>query len=188
MIQRRFLIFPVAFAAVLIAGAAFAAPSTTLKTFADGDAVVTVDGPDSATIELVNATDSGGVYIQPKSQGGKRLSRVDFSFTSSGDVQGGAPRFSIPIDTGGSASIDGYAFIDAAGCGATVGDNPTNIATVVSTEVSTCHVNFDGTDYANWDAFAAANPSYRTTPGAIPFIIADGTAGTYVVTDIVLKA
>ncbi len=187
MIQKRFLIFPVAFAAVLIATAAFAAPSTTLKTFADGGAVVTVTG-DSATITLVNATDSGGVYIQPKSQGGKRLSKVTFSFTSSGDVQGGAPRFSIPIDTGGSASIDGYAFIDAAGCGAAVGDNPTGIETVVSTEVLTCHVNFDGHDYANWDAFAAANPTYRTTPGAIPFIIADGTAGTYVVTDIVLKA
>lgn len=188
MIQKRFLIFPVAFAAVLIAGAAFAAPSTTLKTFADGDAVVTVDGPDSATIVLPNATDSGGVYIQPKSQGGKRLSRVDFSFTSSGDVQGGAPRLSIPIDTGGSASIDGYAFLDAAGCGATVGDNTGNVATVVSTKSSNCHVNFDHIDYANWDAFAAANPTYRTTPGAIPFIIADGTAGTYKVTNIVLKA
>ena len=188
MIQRRFLIFPIASVAVLIAGAAFAAPSTTLKTFADGDAVVTVDGPDSATIVLPNATDSGGVFIQPKSQGGKRLGRVDFSFTSSGDVQGGAPRFSIPIDTGGKASIDGYAFLDAAGCGATVGDNTAELETLVSTASSTCAVNFGGHDYANWDAFAAANPTYRTTPGAIPFIIADGTAGTYVVTDIVLKA
>ncbi len=187
MIQKRFLIFPVAFAAVLIASAAFAAPSTTLKTFADGGAVVSVVG-DSATIMLPTGDSSGGVYIQPKSQGGKRLSKVTFSFTSSGDVQGGAPRFSIPIDTGGSASIDGYAFIDAAGCGATVGDNTAGDETWVSTENPDCHVNFASTDYANWDAFASAHPSYRTTPGAIPFIIADGTAGTYVVTDIVLKA
>jgi hypothetical protein len=33
----------------------------------------------------------------------------------------------------------------------------------------------------------AANPTFRVQPGGIPFIVADGTVGTYVVTDIVLR-
>jgi hypothetical protein len=39
-------------------------------------------------------------------------------------------------------------------------------------------VNFANRDYANWDAFADANPDYRTSPGWTPFIIADRRAPT----------
>jgi hypothetical protein len=183
MIKRRFLIFAVASAAVLVASAAFAAPSPKLKTFGTGD--VTVTG-DSATI-VNQAGEYGGVYIASKSQSSKRLDQVVFEFTSRGDVQGGAPRFSIPIDSDGQPNTDdGYAFLDAYGCGAAVGPN-TTVITLVSTQSPTCAVNYDSTDYTNWATFAAANPTYRTVPGGIPFIIAD-VAGRYVLTDIVLKA
>ena len=33
---------------------------------------------------------------------------------------------------------------------------------------------FEGTTYANWDAFAAANPDYRIGH-AVPFVITDTT-------------
>ena len=112
----------------------------------------------------------------------KPLVAVDFSFTSTGTVTGGAPRFSLPIDTDGKPKTDnGYAFIDAANCGGVSG-----VETVVSTESASCPVFFGSGSWANWDAFVAANPTYRIGH-AIPFVIADGAEGTYQVNDIVLR-
>jgi hypothetical protein len=128
------------------------------------------------------------VYVNAKNQGNKLLGAVSFSFTSTGDVAGGAPRFSIPINTGGdSSSVAGYAFLDAANCGATVGPN-TTVSTTVSTDNPNCKV-FFGTSisgYPNWAMFASQNPTYRIAAGAIPFIIADGTTGSYAVSSIQL--
>lgn len=166
-------------ALVAVASAAQAAPSKTLKTFGTGDVTATAD---SATI-VNDAGEYGGVFLNSKSQSGKSLSQVVFEFrNANGDVAGGSPRFSIPIDTDGTGSTDnGYAFLDVAGCGGTSGDN-----TLVSTQSATCAVNFQSVDYANWSTFASANPSYRIAPGFIPFIIAD-TAGSYAVDHIVLR-
>ena len=61
--------------------------------------------------------------------------------------------------------MNGYAFIDAAGCGSTG---------MVSTTDPNCAVTFNGVTYANWDAFAAANPSYRIG-NVVPFVITDTT-------------
>src|SRR5712692_4908861 len=173
----------VALFAVLLLGMtsiAGAAASAKLNTFGTG--VVTITGVDSATI-VNDPGEFGGVFLTSHSQGAKPLNQVVFQFTSRGDVQGGAPRFSIGIDTDGNPnSNNGFAFLDAAGCGATVGPN-TTIATLVSTQNPACHVNFNSVDYANWDAFAAAFPSARTNPGGTPFIIAD-VAGSYNVSDI----
>ena len=157
-----------------------AAPAKGLQTFGNGD--VTVTGPDSATI--VNGEgELGGVYLTSKSTSSKALDQVVFSFQNDGgDVNGGAPRFSLPIDTDGKASTnDGYAFLDVAGCGGVSGGY-----TLVSTQSPTCSVNFQGVDYANWDTFAAANPSYKLGQGYKPFIIAD-VPGSYAVDDIVLR-
>jgi hypothetical protein len=156
----------------------------TLQTFADGGATVTISGG-TVTITLTTSvnTEDGGVFLKSKSQGGKLLNQVAFSFNSTGAVAGGAPRFSIPINTNGTGSISGYAFLDVLGCGYSTGQ--------VSTGLANCHVNFQSVDYANWATFAAVNPTYRTAPGAIPFIIADGTCAdptcTYVVDSIVLR-
>ena len=44
----------------------------------------------------------------------------------------------------------------------------------MSTTSSACGVNLNGGgSYANWDAFAAANPAYRIAKGQQAFIIAD---------------
>jgi len=159
---------------------AFAGANGQLQAFGTGTVVIT--SADSATI--VNTTGQyGGVFLNSKSQSAKPLNAVSFSFVSTGDVAGGAPRFSIPIDTNGvRGTVEGYAFLDAAGCGATVGPN-TTVSTTVSTSSLSCAVNFQSVDYANWATFAADNPTFRIAAGAIPFIIAD-VAGSYAVSSI----
>lgn len=176
-----------AFAALTLAGTSGAASGGRFRTFGTGE--VTTSGT-SATI-VIDVGEFGGVFQGGKGQAGKLVGQVVFSFTSRGDVAGGAPRFSIPIDDGSFDVNTDYAFIDAAGCGATVGDNPSGAATLVSTQNPACHVNFHGVDYANWTTFANANPTFRIAKN-IPFIIADAVppgfaSGTFVVTDIVLN-
>ena len=98
---------------------------------------------------------------------------VDYSFQYNCDpsddtvtcVGGGSPRWSIPIDTPDAGKTNGYAFIGAANCGSTG---------TVSTASPTCAVNFASVDYTNWDAFAAANPSYQIG-NALPFVETDTT-------------
>jgi hypothetical protein len=57
----------------------------------------------------------------------------------------------------------------------------------VATENPNCKLFYGNHSFANWATFADANPTLITTPGAIPFIIADGIAGTDAVSDIVLR-
>ena len=154
---------------------AVAAANGQLQAFGTG--TVTITG-DAATI--LNASGQyGGVYTKSKSQSGMLLNVVTFSFVSTGDVGGGAPRFSIPINTdGGVGNVAGYAFLDAAGCLGASGDT-----TTVSTASSTCRVNFLSQDYANWAALAAAFPTARIAQSRVPFIIADAP-GSYAVNSI----
>ena len=178
-------------AIALMASAAIAAPS--LEKFGTGE--VTISG---GTVTIVNTIVNdpvwglgpsyGGVYLKSRSLSAK-LADVEVSFRSTGDVAGGAPRFSIPIDDRDPATKETYAFLAPDRCGGASGQS-----TVVSTELGNCIVDLNSnfaasvpTSYANWDAFVAANPTFRVQPGGIPFITADGSVGTYVVTDIVLR-
>jgi len=155
--------------------------SANLKTFADNGSTVTVQSSSSATIVNPTKPDSvpydadGGVYVQGKSLNEKRLNTVSFGFTSKDAVTGGAPRFSMPINDGGNG---GYAFMDAANCGGATGGT-----TLVSTTNPSCKVYYGSGVYANWAAFAQQNPTYKIGSN-IPFIIADGSAGHYVLTGI----
>jgi len=178
-VSKKSAVALAAAALVMAASAAQAAPSKALNTFGTGDVTATAD---SATI-VNNPGEYGGVYLGSRSTSAKSLSDVVFAFrNANGDVAGGSPRLSIPIDTDNTGSTDdGYAFLDVAGCGGTSGDN-----TVVSTQSATCAVNFQSVDYANWATFASAHPTYRIAPGSIPFVIAD-TAGHYAVDHIVLR-
>lgn len=163
-------------ALVTFAGVASAAPAPHLSTFGDGE--VTVVG---SSASLVN--DDGeysGVYIKPrklnklmKAPGARRLANIHFSFKSHGNTGGGAPRFSIPLNTGTGETP--YAFLDVNGCG-------TN---VVSTDDDTCRVFINtGGEFDNWDALVAAHPTWRIrTKVAVPFIIAD-VPGTYILSNI----
>jgi hypothetical protein len=86
-------------------------------------------------------------------------------------VGGGSPRLSIPIDDNGDGKTDAYAFIDAANCGFTT--DTTNVGHNVGTTEATCPVFYKAGSYANWDAFALANPTYTIARGTLAFVIAD---------------
>jgi len=172
--MRRLIVPALGLLAVALLAFPISAGNTQLRSFGTGD--VTITG-NSATI-VNDAGEYGGVYLNSKSWSAK-LASVAMSFVSTGeDVFGGAPRFSIPIDTGGNAAVDGYAFIDVNSCG-----SPT-----VSTTSSSCMVYFntEPAPYANWAAFAAAHSDWRVAPGYIPFIIAD-VEGSFEVSDIQLR-
>lgn len=122
-----------------------------------------------------DAGEYSGVYLKSKSQSNKPLADVDFSFDYEGDTAGGAPRLSIPLNTG----KDQYAFIDALNCGSTG---------TVSTSHANCRVflNFGTESLDNWDDLADTHSDWRIASGKIPFVIAD-QAGTYELSDIVLR-
>ena len=121
---------------------------------------------DTATLDTSDGGFAGAYYTASKANG-TPLTGVDYAFQYNCDpsddtvtcVGGGSPRWSIPIDTPDAGKTNGYAFIGAANCGSTG---------TVSTTSATCAVNFASVDYANWDAFAAANPSYQIG-NALPF-------------------
>lgn len=152
-----------------------AAPTIKYKTF--GDAAIS-EGPAGTFTIVVGTGQYGGVYLNSKSNSGKAIGDVSFSFMGSGSIEGGAPRFSLPINaTGTDNSVEYYAFIDRNSCGG---------SGLVSTDSATCVVYAGQEVFANWAAFAASHPTYRIAPGSIPFMISDAP-GTYVVSDIVLR-
>jgi hypothetical protein len=177
--KRVLVLLGVVALSTALAGPAWSDPVQRLRTFGTGDVTVT-DG----VVTIVNDVDEyGGVYVSSKSQSGKPLADASFSFRNAGgDIAGGAPRLSIPIDDPATEeTLDGYAFLDVYWCGGMAGDT-----TLVSTESESCVVWYGSTSYANWDAFAEANPTYRIAPGHIPFVIADWP-GSYAVTDVTLR-
>ena len=156
-----------------------------LKCFADSPATCTLNSAVSATIDTTRGGDAGVYLTNGKSMNGALLASVDFSFTyfcaNTTDLTactgGGAARWSIPISTDGNTkTTESYAFIDAASCG--------NTGTV-STTLASCPVFLNtGGSWANWDAFAAANPTY-TISSALPFIISDvQTASAAIVSNV----
>ena len=151
----------------------------------EGSGVIVITGGNSATI--TNDPGEGGVlftksnlikFVKDKPVS-IPIGQADFSFTSSGAVAGGAPRFSIGVDTNGDGKYDGFAFLDVNGCGGTAA-----APTVVSTNSDTCTVYFNAQVFDNWDALVAAYPSAKVS--YIPFIVAD-QPGTYVLTNIDVK-
>jgi hypothetical protein len=157
-----------------IAGTATARSNNRLHSFGTGD--VSISGS-SATIAN-DPGEYGGVYLKSRSLSSKPLRAVHISFRSTGDVGGGAPRFSIPLNTGHAESVTPYAFIDVNNCG----------SNWVSTENPDCKVflNFSSEFFDNWADLVATHPKWRIAKAAIPFIIADVT-GHYAVTDIDLR-
>lgn len=172
------MLIPIASAMLLVVMAIAPISATAnvkYRTF--GDASITESPAGTFTI-VVGAGQYGGVYLNSKSNSGKAIGDVSFSFTAGGSIEGGAPRFSLPINaTGTDNSVEYYAFIDRNSCGG---------AALVSTDSATCVVYAGIEVFTNWAAFAAAHPTYRIAPGSIPFMISD-VPGTYVVSDFVLR-
>jgi len=146
------------------------------KLFTFGDGTVTIH---HGTVTLDNDPgEYSGVYVKSQSLSGKKLRLVHVSFVSHADTAGGAPRFSIPLNTGHTESTDPYAFLDVNNCG----------SALVSTSNSHCKVflNFSSESFDNWADLVATHPSWRIAKGGIPFIIAD-QPGHYVVSNIDLR-
>jgi hypothetical protein len=173
--RKRFVVFLGIVGLVLvISGPASSAPVPKLRTFGTGD--VTLTGTHAATI-VNDSGEYGGVYVPEKAQSGLPLAQASFSFRNDGgDIAGGAPRLSIPInDPSTGPTIDGYAFIDLFWCGGAGGDT-----TEVSTDSATCVVWYDGVSYPNWRAFATAHADFRIARGRDALVVAD-QPGTYMV-------
>ena len=168
--MRRFAPLLAVLAIAVVAVPVLAAPNSKLKTFGTGD--VSLVGRDGATISN-DAGQYGGVYPAGH-RNAKPIRSVHFSFVSEGDVGGGAPRFSIPIDTDHNRTVEAYAFLDVNGCDG---------GPLVSTDSISCTVYFRDEVFTNWAAFADAHPGYRIPTGAIPFVIAD-VEGDYIVSDV----
>ena len=145
-----------------IAGAAD--PNPRFFCFAENGATCDQTAKNAATLDTTAGGDAG-LYLKGNRFSDRALSDVDFSFDYDGDIAGGAPRLSIPIDENGDGETEAYAFIDANSCGG-------GSAGTVSTTASNCVVYYSSGSYANWDAFAAANPDYAIAT-AVPFVIAD---------------
>lgn len=158
-----------------------------LKCFVGSPATCVLNpSTNGATLDTTSGGYAGVYYTNGKSFNGSTLGSVDFSFDyrcqpSNTDtttcVGGGAPRWSIPISTDANTkTTEVYAFLDAANCGSTG---------TVSTNLASCPVFLNsGPSFANWNAFAAAQPTY-TISGSYPFVIADvGTAAPIVLYDV----
>jgi len=191
--KRMILVGALTVAALLFGVSAASSSGLNLKTFGTGD--VFVNGSKGATFN--DDGEYGGFYRTKTSNRLLTDPKIDLSFHNLRAVGGGAPRFSIPIDEDNDGVTEAYAFIDVNGCGV---PHPMNMT---STENTACQVFYsgDGGTYTNWDAFAAAHPTWRlakkevvgTKPNGkpqygdtMPFIIADVT-GDYLVEDIVLS-
>ena len=161
-------------AITLTAGVALGAKpegaGTKLRCFTgDGGSCTINEAAETVTLDT-SPSGYAGVYLNnANSLKNRNVSSTDFSFnylcadgSTTTCVAGGSPRLSIPIDSTGDGVTDAYAFIDAANCGSTG---------TVGTGAG-CMVFYGPTTYANWDAFAAANPTY-TTGDAVAFVIAD---------------
>jgi hypothetical protein len=187
------LTLAVAATALAAGSASGAAGGGKLRCFADASATCTLNSAMSATIDATGGGDAGVYLSNGKSMSGVALANAEFSFTyfcsTTTDITqctgGGAPRWSIPISTDGNAkTTEGYAFMDGANCLAD-GTATSGNGLTVSTTVATCPVFFGAQAYANWDAFATANPDY-TISGDIPFVISDvSTAASQIVSDLI---
>ena len=174
-------IFTLVLSAVFMGNAGTAAAANPLLCFSgttDGTTyggVCTINpGGTSATLNTADGDPDGsyaGVYYASSNLSGDSVATVtglSFTYTCTSAatcVTGGSPRMSIPIDTNADGDTESYAFIDANNCGQAGGTG--------GTVNQNCPVFFGSTLYANWAAFAAANPTYRIATDAVSFVIAD---------------
>lgn len=158
---------------IAFAGVSTAAPK--FRSFGTGDVTLTRTGA-----RLVNGSgEYSGIYLRSRGNASKWVRSVHMSFDYAGTVAGGAPRFSIPLDTNRDNRLDGYAFLDALNCG----NNG-----IVSTDDPDCKVflNFGSESFDNWADLVATHPKWRIPARSIPFVIAD-QPGTYVVRHVDLR-
>lgn len=166
-------------------------PNSALMCFSGGTgAVCDAQGNDvhlTSTGSALNPS-FAGVFINSNRLTGSALDEVDYSFGWSGTVAGGAPRFTIAVDTDGDGAGNGYATLDAPNCDSTASTSGTVSTDAAGCRVYTLSLDDDGADpagYANWDAFAAAHPGW-TIARDTSFAIVDWASDVHL-TDVTFK-
>jgi hypothetical protein len=143
----------------------------------DGDGgVCTRNGSNDFTLST-GAGGYSGAYVPQSGFVGRSFSEISLGFSYDGDVSGGSPRYSIPVDYDGDGAGEGYVFIDAPTCN----DGAGNVA---PNSDPTCAVQTPMGYYQSYADFLAAEPT-ATVADNIPFVIAD-QPGTVRVFDIQL--
>lgn len=189
--KRLIVLAALVCAALFTIAPATAAKPSPLKCFGEAPATCTITQNGGAVLDT-SAGGYTGVYLSSgnsasSSLAGTLVGEADFGFgyycgtntlDKSSCVAGGAPSYRIPISTDGNTkTTELYAVIDAANCGYTG---------TVSTTSANCPVFFLGgtgaggaTSYPNWDAMAAANPTWQIAKD-LPFVIQDVSTPTAV--------
>lgn len=145
---------------------------------AGGDASATQKGAKGCELSVGDGGGAAFAYLAPASAWDQNLSAVTaLSFSYSGDEPtGGSPRFSLQIDEDGAGGPEvPYAFVGAMGC-----NDGSGKVDVINDE--TCLVEYDGTTYDNWAAFAAAFPDATLY---FAFVIVD-QPGTYIINNVTI--
>ena len=180
--------------AIAMASVAFASPISTapgqnkIQCFASGDATCTNDtngAKGSATLDVTGAG-AASVYYTGFNDSiyGVLLSEVSqlsFMYTGS-DPTAGAPRFSVPIDENNDGFTEAFAFIPAISC-----NNEQGKVDVINDPTCLVYYAPDGvTGWDNWEAFAAAHPTYEVAlTDNYVFAVAD-EVGTWTLNNVVI--
>ncbi len=155
-----------------------------LVCFQSGDATCTLKASGakgSATLTVTGVGDASVYYTgYNNSIYGVLLSQVtQLSFTYTGTATAGSPRFSVPIDENNDGYTEFFAF-----AGANLCNNGNGFVDVIKD--ATCNINYNGVDYANWAAFAAAFPAAEVAlTDNYVFVIADDV-GTWTVNNVTI--
>jgi hypothetical protein len=136
-----------------------------------------------------------GAYAKNTGLSGQSVANVrnlSFDYLTGVSIGGGAPRFSVPIDTDNNGTTDEYVFMAAADCTQTLNstwsraDFTGNTANYVA-GVSGCVIYEGGaTTYASngtesaWDVFEDANPGYHIATDSPAFVIQDVQSSSFI--------
>lgn len=150
--------------------------------------VPTKDGAELRTNDGDPDGSYAGVWAVPVTIRTKLIGNIQelrYSYAG-GPPSGGSPRWSVAIDEDGDGiheAGESYAFADATACN----DGDGFVGTSDAEDDATCQWFYEAESFPNWDAFAAAHPTYRiprrTASGAqiVPaFIITDAPAHTLI--------
>ena len=181
--MKRFSLPLAIIASLVVATAAMAhddgaRTTNKLRTEVGEPATAVITSRTSATLD-VGEGGYAAVFRAGEAPFGIKLKYLKVGFVASptSTVAGGAPRFSLPIDTNHNGKWDLFAFIDVNSC---AGDH------WVSTENPVCSVYVGSEHFDNWAALAAAHPRWRMATKQRLFIISDAP-GHYELSSIDLR-
>ncbi len=150
-----------------------------------GDCVLTSNGARGpATLDNTDGDVDGsysGVYVDNSNLNGKNIGEVtQLSFSYTGTATAGSPRLSIPVDTNGDGTPDGYLFVSAFYC-----NDGAGLVDAINDPSCTIYTNFSSESFDNWADLVATYPTWFIANDSPIFIVADD-AGMWTVSNVKL--